>query len=89
MKFTFFNLFIIKKRQYGYTITNLFGHIGVSQFTKCRKEVHGNNPLINYFRSRVGAISIEDVFPMSAKSITIKLEPVDIFADDMVYYVID
>ena len=31
----------------------------------------------------------EGVFPVSAKTIIIKPEPIDIFADDMVYYVID
>ena len=36
-----------------------------------------------------GFLHPEGVFPMSAKNIIIKLGFIDIFADDVVYYVID
>ena len=36
-----------------------------------------------------GFLHPEGVFPVSAKNIIIELEAIDIFADDVVYYVID
>ena len=41
------------------------------------------------FSMESGFLHPEGVFPVSAKSIMIKLEHIDIFADNVVYYVID